>query len=343
MWFVASVKFLVPFSLLVAIGNAIEWPAVRPTFEPGPNVVVFARLVPLPPVESAPADFSAVLTWMAAFVWLTGLAIVLLAWLRAWRRAERAVKSARPASGTMPESLKAAARFIDIRFSTGVKAPGVFGLFRPIRMGLRSEFAPIVYVPYRQNLSYYQSFADFWIHARQDFAVRTAGNPSDLTRAVRQVFVDADPTVAVESIMPMSERVSSQAGAQQFWMRLLGIFSGLGVFLAAIGVYGILSYTVEQRTHEFGIRSTFGARPPDILRLVLREGVLVTVIGLVLGIGGAFAATRLIANQLFGVTPMDPLTIVAVAVVLLAVSLIVCYVPGRRATRLDPLAALRVE
>ena len=126
-------------------------------------------------------------------------------------------------------------------------------------------------------------------------------------------------------------------------MRLLGIFAGLGVFLAAVGIYGVISYSVEQRTREFGIRATLGAQNADILKLVLREGLVVTLIGLAIGIGGAFAATRLIQNQLFGVSRMDPSTIAAVALLLLGVSLVACFIPARRTTRLDPLLALRVE
>jgi ABC-type antimicrobial peptide transport system permease subunit len=126
-------------------------------------------------------------------------------------------------------------------------------------------------------------------------------------------------------------------------MRLLGIFAGLGVFLAAVGIYGVISYSVEQRTREFGIRATLGAQKGDILMLVLREGIVVTLIGLVVGVGGAFASTRLIQNQLFGVSRMDPLTIAMVSVALLCVSLAACFIPARRTTKLDPLLALRAE
>ncbi len=225
----------------------------------------------------------------------------------------------------------------------GDRVREIVGIAGDTRTGLLSEFEPMVYVPYRQNLTDYQNFANFWIHARQDFAVRTLGNPASFTNPVRQAFAEVDPTVAAAGITPMREIISLQAGTQEFWMRLLGIFAGLGVFLAAIGIYGILSYTVEQRTREFGIRATFGAQSHDILRLVLREGILVTLVGLVLGVAGAFAATRLMGGLLYGVEPMDPLTIAAVALVLLSVSLVACYVPGRRATRLDPSAALRIE
>jgi putative ABC transport system permease protein len=142
-------------------------------------------------------------------------------------------------------------------------------------------------------------------------------------------------------MMTMRESLSSAAAGQEFWMRLLGIFAALGMFLATIGVYGVISYSVEQRTHEFGIRSTLGASKLDILRLVLGEGLLLTLIGLLLGIGGSFAATRQLESQLFGVTRMDPATIAAVAVVLVGVALVACYVPGRRAAGLDPVKALR--
>jgi putative ABC transport system permease protein len=219
----------------------------------------------------------------------------------------------------------------------------IVGVARDVRMNFRSDFAPILYVPYRQNLTDYQSNGHLGIHAIHDFVVRTSGKPSEIVPLVKRAFADVDPMIVVSDIMPMKDRLVLVAGAQEFWMRLLGIFAGLGMFLAAIGVYGVISYAVEQRTHEFGIRTTFGAGRFDILRLILREGVIVIVLGLVIGIGGAYGATRLIANQLYGVTPMDPMTIASVAVVLIVVAFLACYIPGRRATKLDPLEALRSE
>jgi putative ABC transport system permease protein len=225
----------------------------------------------------------------------------------------------------------------------GDRVRQIVGVVRDIRMDFRSESMPTVYVPDRQNLTDYQSNGNLGIHAIHDFVIRTSSNPTRLAAAVRKAFADADVSVAVTDIMPMRERLSQLAGDQEFWMRLLGIFAGLGMFLAAIGVYGVISYTVEQRTHEFGIRATLGAQDSDILRLVLREGLVVTLIGLVIGVGGAYGATRLLTNQLFGVTPMDPDTIGAVALVLIVVAFLACYIPGRRATKLDPLSALRME
>jgi putative ABC transport system permease protein len=219
----------------------------------------------------------------------------------------------------------------------------IVGVVGNVKMTFQSDFTPTIYVPYRQSLSAYVSNFHLGIHATHDFVVRTSGNAAELVPMLRRAFAETDGNVAVANIMPMEQRLATLAGAQEFWMRLLGIFAGLGMFLAAIGIYGVISYTVEQRTHEFGIRTTLGARNVDILRLVLREGILVIVVGLALGIAGTYAATRLIESQLYGVTAMDPLTIVAVGLVLSAVALLACYIPSRRATRIDPLTALRAE
>jgi ABC-type antimicrobial peptide transport system permease subunit len=123
----------------------------------------------------------------------------------------------------------------------------------------------------------------------------------------------------------------------------LGLFAGLAVFLAIVGIYGVIAYAVEQRAHEFSIRTALGAGRRDIIRLVVREGLIVTVAGIVIGIGAAFALTRLIANQLYGVTPMDPLTIATVALILAGVAMLACVIPARHAAEVDPLRALRVE
>jgi putative ABC transport system permease protein len=219
----------------------------------------------------------------------------------------------------------------------------IVGVVRDIRMGFRSEFMPIFYIPYRQNITDYENNGQMSVHAMQSFVVRASGNPMSLVPLVRRAFAEVDPAIVVADIMPMKDRLEVLAGPQKFWMRLLGIFAGLGLFLAAIGVYGVISYSVEQRTHEFGIRTTLGAGEIDILRLVLREGLVVIAFGLPIGIAGAYGVTRFIANQLYGVSAMDPLTIAAVAAVLTMVAFLACYIPGRRATKLDPLIALRIE
>jgi ABC-type antimicrobial peptide transport system permease subunit len=130
---------------------------------------------------------------------------------------------------------------------------------------------------------------------------------------------------------------------ERFWLRLLALFGGLAVFLAPVGIYGVIAYAVEQRAHEFSIRTALGAGRRDIIRLVVREGLIVTLVGIAIGIGAAFGLTRLIASQLYGVTATDPLTIAVVAVLLTAVAMAACVLPARRAARVDPLRALRVE
>jgi putative ABC transport system permease protein len=217
----------------------------------------------------------------------------------------------------------------------------IVGLARDTRMRARFEPMPVVYIPYRQHLTDYPSNVAFFIHAHKDFAVRTDGEPTRAALGVRQAVADADPAIAVDDLMPMADRLAASAANERFWVRLLGLFAVLAVFLAALGIYGVISYAVEQRLNEFAIRVVLGARNTDILMLVAREGVVLTIAGLVIGVAAAFGLTRLIANQLYGVTPMDPVTLAAVAMVLTMVAAVACYIPSRRAYRTDPLQTLR--
>jgi predicted permease len=220
----------------------------------------------------------------------------------------------------------------------------IVGIVSETRLRLQDDPSPMIYVPYQQHLWDYAGTGPFYIHARKDFVIRTdTADPMDLASAVRRVVADIDDSVAIDNMMPMRQRLSESAANERFWLRLLGLFAGLAIFLATVGIYGVIAYAVEQRAHEFSIRTALGAGRRDIIRLVLREGMIVTAAGLVIGLGAAFALTRLIANQLYGVTPMDPLTIATVSVLLMAVAMLACVIPGRQATKVDPLSALRVE
>jgi len=141
----------------------------------------------------------------------------------------------------------------------------------------------------------------------------------------------------------MTQAISSSVAGAQFNTILVGTFAGLALFLAAIGVYGVLAYTVARRTHEIGIRMALGAKRADVLRLVVRQGLRLTLIGVAIGVVVALALTRFLASLLYGVKPTDPLTFVLVSVALTVTAVLACYIPARRATMVDPMVALRCE
>ncbi|HVS23057.1 MAG TPA: ABC transporter permease, partial [Gammaproteobacteria bacterium] len=220
----------------------------------------------------------------------------------------------------------------------------IVGVVADTRTRMQDDPRPMIYVPFEQHLADYAGTGEFYVHARKDFAVRTAlADPTGLAKAVREVVADVDSAVAVDNVIAMRERLSDSAANERFWLRLLGLFAGLAVFLATVGIYGVIAYAVEQRAHEFGIRAALGAGRRDIIRLVVREGLIVAGVGIVIGLGAAFALTRLIASRLYGVTPTDPLTIAIVVLLLTTVAMLACVIPARRAARADPLTALRVE
>jgi len=211
-------------------------------------------------------------------------------------------------------------------------------------MRQRDEPEPMIYVPYQQHLVDYAGTGQFYVDARKDFAIRTElADPTGIAKAVRQIVADVDPSVAVDSVAPMRERLFDSAANERFWLRLLGLFGALAVFLATVGIYGVIAYGVEQRAHEFSIRTALGAGRRDIVLLVVREGLLVTGIGILIGVVAAFGLTRLIASQLYGVTATDPLTIAIVVLVLTAIAMLACVIPARHAANAEPLKALRVE
>src|SRR5688572_10019567 len=194
------------------------------------------------------------------------------------------------------------------------------------------EFQPYsaIYIPTRQP-------------GRTNLVIRTQGDPMSLVPAIRKEVQAMDPDQPIAAIRTMGEWVDRSVAAPRYRTTLFGLFALLAMVLAATGIYGVMSYSVAQRTHEIGVRMALGARRIDVLKLVVRQGMLLVVIGLALGLVGAFALTRVMESLLFGVTAKDPITFVAVAGLLAAVAFIACYLPARRATKVDPLTALRYE
>jgi putative ABC transport system permease protein len=173
--------------------------------------------------------------------------------------------------------------------------------------------------------------------------IRSTVEPESLAPAVREAVAQVDRTVPVSEVQTMEHIVSESVTEPRFNLFLLGLFSAIALLLSAAGIYGVTTYTVTQRTHELGIRMALGAQVRDVLKLVLGQGMVVIGIGLVLGLAAALALLRLMRSLLFGVGENDPLTLVAITLVLLLVALLACYVPARRATKVDPLIALRYE
>src|SRR5260370_13114300 len=177
----------------------------------------------------------------------------------------------------------------------------------------------------------------------RSIVVRTTGNPLVLSQALRQAVAATDPLVPTGAVRSMDQVLSHSLALRSFMMLLLSIFGGLALVLATVGIYGVISYAVSQRTREIGVRMALGARPADVLRMILTEGLKLVAAGVVIGVAAALMLTRLLEGMVYGVRVRDPLIFVLVNLLMVAVSLAACYVPARRATRIDPLVALRYE
>jgi len=207
---------------------------------------------------------------------------------------------------------------------------GVVGSVR--EMGPTEKAAPAIYRPYAQMP-----------FAQMTLLLRAAGDPMALAAAAAAVVRDIDPNQPVAEIRTMEEVVANTVARPRLLVYLLGGFAGMALLLAALGLYGVISHSVTQRRHEIGVRVALGAAHRDVLRLIVQQGMGLTVIGLLVGLLAALAATRVMGSLLFETGASDPLTLSGVSAFLAMVALIACYVPARRATRVDPMVALRVE
>ena len=176
-----------------------------------------------------------------------------------------------------------------------------------------------------------------------NFILRTQGDPSLLSTSIRNEMRQIDPTVPMRNLYPMEQLVTRSVAAQRFNLILLGLFAALGLLLTAVGIYGVMAYSVSQRTHEIGLRIALGAKPRDVLKMIIKQGMTLALIGVVIGIAASFALTRVIKNLLFNVSATDALTFVAVSLALATVALLACWIPARRATKVEPVIALRYE
>jgi putative ABC transport system permease protein len=202
--------------------------------------------------------------------------------------------------------------------------------------GLDADTNPAIYVPMIQN-PYPNALRNVFLVVRSD------GNPKSVVPGIRGRLRSLDKTIPISQVQTMEEIVSASLAQRRLSMSLLVVFAVLAGLLAAVGIYGVMAYIVAQRTHEIGIRLAMGAQSVDVLKLVLRDGAKLAGIGVAIGLCAAFALTRVIASLLFGVGAVDPITFLSTSLLLTVVALLASYLPARRASRVDPLVALRNE
>ena len=232
------------------------------------------------------------------------------------------------------------------RIRWGVMAPWemIVGVVGDVSQGpLNTPLAPHVYRPYIQLAGPFLEADPFRDWHAMNLAVRTHADPASLTSAVLTQVHSLDPDLAVANIRTMTQVIGSSMAGSKFNTLVLGAFASLALVLAAIGVYGVLSYTVAQQRHEIGIRMALGAEKRDVLSMVVGQGMKVAAIGVGIGTVGALGLTRLLSSLLYGVKATDPLTFIGASLLLITVAVLASYIPARRATRVDPMVALRYE
>jgi putative ABC transport system permease protein len=210
----------------------------------------------------------------------------------------------------------------------------LFGPGRPV--------PPMAYLPYRQHIPIYLGGAAY-MHMGKTLLVRTVGEPTALAHALQSTVSEIDRTQIVTEIESMEQVRSDLFAPRRALTLIFSVLSGLGIALAVVGIYSVMSYSVSRRTREIGIRMALGAESSNVLRLILRHGLTLIIPGIVFGLAGALALTRLIESGLYGVRPGDPVTLVAVSLLLFVAALLASYIPARRAIKVDPLVALRYE